>query len=159
MKRIVIHRLARLSGLAIALGLFAGVSGDLQAQQGQGARTLLELGARVKSAPAPSVSDHKPMACARCKTVFEARAVTESKGLGARTLLTGGVPTETVARHLCEGCGVDWTITGHGKAKQSVATHKCASCGAESVACCNTKKGSDIATKGMEKKFEVAPLK
>ena len=55
--------------------------------------------------------------------------------------------------------GTDWAVVGVGKAKQSVATHKCTSCGAVTLACCSTKDSGDLATKGMDKKVEVAPLK
>jgi hypothetical protein len=74
-------------------------------------------------------------------------------------LLTGGPLTKSVSRHGCEGCGTDWKVVGHGKAKVSVASHKCTCCGEASLACCNTSKAATVATKGMDKKFEVAPLK
>jgi len=83
---------------------------------------------------------------------------TDSKG-GARGLLSEGPLTKSFVRHGCNGCGTDWAVVGVGRAKESVSTHKCASCGAEILACCNTKKSADVATKGMDKKFEVAPLK
>jgi len=70
-----------------------------------------------------------------------------------------GLPTKLVAKHLCDGCRVEWRVEGIGKAKQDVVTHKCTSCGSEALACCSTKKGSETATSGMEKKFEIAPLK
>jgi hypothetical protein len=50
-------------------------------------------------------------------------------------------------------------VEGQGKGKHDVVTHKCGACGAEALACCNTRKGSKVATIGMEKKFEIAPLK
>jgi len=67
--------------------------------------------------------------------------------------------TARVPKHLCEGCGTDWATTGTGKAKLAVANHKCSSCGAETLACCSSKGAGAVATKGMEKKIEVAPLK
>ena len=90
------------------------------------------------------------MACAKCKDVFSTRVDPTARGANKQA--------EFVATHLCGGCGTDWSVTGHGKAKGAVATHKCTSCGAETAACCNT-KGVTVATKGMEKKYEVAPLK
>ena len=97
------------------------------------------------------------MACPKCQDTWVAQADTNSKGLGARTLM--GQTTKLVAQHLCPGCATAITVAGQGKAKYDVATHKCDSCGAANLACCGTAKGSDTATKGMEKKIEVAPLK
>jgi len=160
MKTIRINTTARLAGITIALALFAGVAAEVKAGgDGKGAIRLLELGRRAQSAPAPAVSEFKEMACPKCKDILTTQPDVTSRGLGARSLVAGGVPTQTVARHLCDGCGVDWTISGHGKAKVAVANHKCTSCGAESLACCNMTKGSPVATKGMDKKFEIAPLK
>ena len=103
------------------------------------------------SATAPS------MACAKCKDAWVAQADTSSKGSGARTLM--GQTTKSVVQHLCGGCGTEWTTAGNGKAKFAVATHKCSSCGAENLACCAPKGASDVATKGMGEKFQIAPLK
>lgn len=152
MKTTRIDTAARFTGLAIALALFAGVAGEVKAQdmKGAGARKLLELSGRSVS-PKAEPSDYKPMSCAMCKDQFSKRVDWTARGANK--------PTIVVAQHLCDGCGVDWTTSGHGKTKVAVANHKCTSCGAESLACCNTKKGSNVATKGMEKKFEVAPLK
>lgn len=160
MKTTHINTTARLAGITIALALFVGVAGEVKAGgDGKGAIRLLELSRRAQPAPAPAVSEFKQMSCPKCKDILTTQPDVTSRGLGARSLVAGGVPTQTVARHLCDGCGVDWTISGHGKAKVAVANHKCTSCGAESLACCNTTKGSTVATKGMEKKFQVAPLK
>lgn len=104
-------------------------------------------------------SHSRPMACPKCKDSTARVRDYDGKGLGARALLAGGPPTKLVATHLCEGCGTDWKSNGVGKARQLVATHKCTGCGADNLACCNTTKGSTVASKGMEKKFEVAPLK
>jgi len=160
LKTTQINTLARLRGLPIALAFFAGVAGEVKAGgDGKGAVRLLELSRRVQPPAAPTVSEFKAMSCPKCKDVWPTKPDITSRGLGGRSLVAQGVPTQTVAQHLCDGCGVDWTISGHGKGKVAVANHKCTSCGAESLACCNTKKGNDVATKGMEKKFEVAPLK
>ena len=109
------------------------------------------------STNAPVTVEVAKMACPKCTDKVTTRVDYSARGANK--------PVIRVATHQCEGCGTEWTITGHGKAKQSVATHKCSSCGAEILACCNMAKGSDVATKGMEKKnlkdlnFEVAPVK
>ena len=160
MKAICMNTAARFTGLVISLALFAGVAGAVKAEdfKGAGARKLIELNGRSVT-PKAEASDYKAMSCAMCKDSIVAVRDPQLKGAGAKALLAGGPPTKLVTRHLCDGCGVDWTTAGHGKTKVAVANHKCTSCGAESLACCNTKKGSNVATKGMEKKFDVAPLK
>jgi hypothetical protein len=161
MKTTRINTMARFTGITIALALFVGVAVEAKAQEKGSAKgggiKLLQLSGS-KAVPPAAPSDYKQMSCGKCKDVVVTRAITDPKGLGAR-LLAGGVATDSVAQHLCDGCGVDWTISGHGKAKVAVANHNCTSCSAESLACCNTTKGSTFATKGMEKKFEIAPLK
>lgn len=160
MKTDRINTLARLCGITIALALLAGVVGMANAQEKGSARggasKLLELnGPQVKPQSVPS--DYKPMSCIKCKDeVVQVRDM-DSKG-GARALLTGVPLTKSVSRHGCEGCGNAWVVSGHGKAKTSTAAHTCTSCGAESLACCSTSKSGITATKGMEKKFEVAPV-
>ena len=150
--------MARLTGMTIALALFAGIAGTAHAQNGAkgGASQLLQLsGSWVTAKSEPS--GYKPMSCAKCRN--EVVQVRDIDSKGARALLTGAPPTKTVSRHGCDGCGTDWKVVGHGKASVSVASHKCTSCGEASLACCNTSKSDPIATKGMNKKFEVAPLK
>ena len=159
MKRNRITRIARLTGLTVALVMFAGVAG-VQAQYratGDDGITASPKGRQFldeykrNHSPAPAPAEIPQMACPKCKDKVTKRVDWSARGANKPAIL--------VATHLCEGCGTDWAVTGHGKAKQSVANHKCTSCGAESVACCNTTKGSTVATKGMEKKIEVAPLK
>ncbi len=153
-----ITTLARFAGMTIALALLAGLT-EVQAQElgsaKGGATKLLELsGPRVASTSEAAVTkpgDSKAMSCAKCKDEFVTRVDLSARGANK--------PAYTVATHLCDGCGTDWNVVGHGKAKASVASHKCTSCGAESVACCSTTKAGGTATKGMEKKFEVAPIK
>ena len=157
-----INTLARWIGRTIALALIAGVAigvkaGEIPTGKG-GATKLLQLSGSSVT-PKSEPSDYQAMSCAKCKDSTVAVTDTDSKGAGARTLVQGGAPTKLVTRHLCEGCANEWVVKGHGKAKQAIASHKCTSCGEASLACCNTKKGSNVATKGMEKKFEVAPLK
>lgn len=153
-----INTLARLCGMTIALALFSGVAGMANAQE-KGATRLLRLsGTLVEPKSAPS--DYKPMSCAKCTDrILEVKDNLPTKGAGARTLLAGGVPTKRVSTHECEGCGNTWVVSGHGKAKTSTAVHTCTSCGAASLACCSTSNSGITATKGMEKKFEVAPVK
>lgn len=149
MKTNRINTLARLTGMTIALAVFAGIGGLANAQE-KGATRLLRLsGALVEPKSAPS--DYKPMSCAKCKDEYVRRVDWTARGANK--------PTITVARHLCDGCGNEWVVSGHGKAKTTAAIHKCTSCGAESLACCSTSKSGVAATKGMEKKFEVAPVK
>lgn len=101
--------------------------------------------------PAPKPAEIPQMACPKCKD-----KVTTKRDM---TVRGANKPIIQVVTHLCKGCGTDWKVVGHGKAKQSVATHKCTSCGSEDLACCNTTKGSTLATKGMEKEIKIAPLK
>lgn len=153
MKTNRIGKTARLTGITVVLVLFAGLTSEVRAQNGAkgGGSKLMALssGPAIPAVSAGTVT--KPMACSKCKEEFSRRVDLTARGANK--------PTIFVAKHLCEGCGNEWSVVGHGKAKVSVANHKCTSCGAEIVTCCNTKKTSDVATKGMEKKFEVAPLK
>src|SRR6266446_7930268 len=90
------------------------------------------------------------MACPMCKDVWVILPDRHAKG--AQVLVSGGVPTQTIARHLCAGC--ETTVTTEGLSKQTrhdVVTHKCTGCGAEILSCCRAKNGSRVATKGMEK--------
>jgi hypothetical protein len=157
MKTTRINSMARLTGLTIALALLTGIAGNANAQElettkGAGARRLLELNRKFPK-PAPAESVYQPMSCLKCKD-----EVLKTKDWTARG---ANKPYVTIVRHLCAGCSDTITVTGHGKEKQNVVTHKCTSCGAEDSACCNTKKGSNVATKGMEKakSIDIAPLK
>lgn len=114
---------------------------------------LDERRAKVTAVSATAVS----MACPKCKDTWISQPDQNSKGSGARTLI--GQTTKRIARHLCEGCSTEWATAGTGKAKLAVASHKCSGCGAENLACCSTKGAGEVATKGMDKKIEVAPLK
>ena len=97
------------------------------------------------------------MACPKCKDGWVAVSDTASKGSGARTLM--GQTTRHIAKHLCDGCSADWQVAGTGKAKQAVASHKCTGCGAENLACCSGSGSTTMATKGMDQKIQIAPLK
>lgn len=154
MKTNYINTLSRLTGMSIALALFAGAAvtlkaGEIQTGKG-GSSRLLELTGRSVT-PKPGTSDHKPMSCAKCNDEYTSRVDWSARGANK--------PTIIVARHLCDGCSNNWVVSGHGKAKTTTAVHVCTSCGAESLACCSTGNSGNAATKGMEKKFEVAPVK
>ena len=136
----------------IAIVLFAGLSSEIRAQEGAkgGAKKLIELSGPQYVAKPQTATPMQPMACGKCQDRYSTRVDSSARGANNQAVF--------VATHLCEGCGTDWSVVGHGKAKVAVATHKCTSCGAEAASCCNT-KGTAVATKGMEKKVEVAPLK
>jgi hypothetical protein len=149
MKTNYITRLVCFTGIAVAAVLFAGLAG-VNAQNGAkgGATKLLQLNGGAITAK--SESSVKPMGCGKCKDEFVKRVDWSTRGANRAEVLA--------VKHLCASCGNEWTTVGHGKAKVSLATHKCTNCGEAAVACCNT-KNAGVATKGMEKKFEVAPLK
>ena len=154
MKTTRINTPIRFTGLVVALALFAGVVGAARGQEigsaRGGASQLLQLGGS-RVTPTSGTSDYKPMACAKCKDEYVSSVDRTARGANK--------PTVVVAKHLCTGCGTEWTVVGHGKAKQDIATHKCGSCGAEIAGCCSTRNGEVTASKGVNKKFEVAPLK
>lgn len=144
------------AGWTIAVALLTSTAA-MTAQE-KGATRLLQLsGSRIEAKAAPS--DFKAMSCPMCKDHTVVVRDTEPKGLGARTLIAGAAPTRLVSTHGCSGCATDWKVAGHGKAKVAVPAHRCSGCGAATVACCNTSATFDTATRGMEKKLEVAPLK
>lgn len=144
---------AHILGLTLALAVLGGASSSLKAGEiatGKGGATrLLELSGRLVT-PKVELAASKPMSCAKCKDEYVTRVDRTARGANKTTI--------TVANHLCGGCNNEWIVSGHGKAKISTAAHTCTSCGAASLACCSTSKGGVAATKGMEKKFEIAPL-
>lgn len=146
------NRIIRLAGMAVAAVLFAGLTTEVKAQNGAkgGGIKLVELSGPQIAAKPDTSTPRQPMTCAKCKEEYSTRVDLSARGANK--------PKVFVATHLCEGCGTDWSVVGHGKSKVAVATHKCTSCGAETASCCNT-KGTTVATKGMEKKVEIAPLK
>ena len=109
---------------------------------------MVQSSASSSSATA-TASQEKPMSCAKCQDVLT--TVPDSAAKGGSRLLAQGEPTKTVVSHLCEGCVTTTATTGAGKQLKNVVLHKCASCGSETATCCNTTKGGDVATKGMEK--------
>jgi hypothetical protein len=141
--------LARLTGITMGVAVIVAMAGEIKADE-----LIFKGGAqKLMNAPSSTVipSDAKAMACAKCTTEWVERSIVATKATAPTT--------ELFARHLCNACETTITVEGHGKAKHDVATHKCTSCGADTLACCSTKKGDVTATKGMEKEFEVAPLK
>jgi len=135
MKTTCINTTARFTGLVIALALFAGVAGEVRAQNGAkgGATKLLELSGGSIT-PKPEASNYKPMACGKCKSEFITTVDWTARGATK--------PTVLIERHLCGGCETTIAVAGQGKAKHDVVTHKCSSCGAESLACCSTTKAT-----------------
>jgi hypothetical protein len=114
--------------------------------------------AQLQERAMPAVKDASAvMACPKCKDALVAVTDTNSKGAGARTLV--GANTKVIAKHLCEGCGAAWSLTGTGKAKQLTASHSCSGCGADNLACCSAPGTGNVATKGMDRKIQIAPLK
>lgn len=144
-----ITKAARITGLAAALFLLGSLAGAVQGADvtAKGGATLLMRPA----APAPA-SDTAAMSCPKCTSDWVTRTEVTTKGT---------TPVVTMyEKHGCNGCITTIATSGFGKAKTEVTSHKCTGCGAESVACCNTKKSINVATKGMEKKtFEIAPVK
>jgi hypothetical protein len=121
----------RIAGFAIAVALFAVTTGAGSAQEKGsakgGATMLLQLNTPKATAPI-TLPDYKPMACAHCKDRVITVRDSDMRGAGARTLVSGGAPTKTIAKHLCNACGNDWVVSGHGKMTTFLAVHTCASC-------------------------------
>jgi len=126
-----ITTIGRIVGFAIAVVLFAGVTATGNAQEKGsakgGATRLMQLNAPKAAAPV-TTPDYKPTPCAHCQDTVITVRDTDTRGAGARTLVSAGAPTKTIARHLCNACGNEWVVSGHGKATTFLAVHKCASC-------------------------------
>jgi len=127
MKTASTNKLVRVSGIALALALFAAVAGEGKGQTFKGGASLL------MKPSVPASSDYKPMSCGNCKDEFVTRKDSTARGANK--------PDVTVARHLCSGCDTTIATVGHGKSKQEVTTHKCTMSGAAIPGCCSTKKG------------------
>ena len=121
----------RIAGFAIAVALFAVTTGAGSAQEKGsakgGATMLLQLNTPKATAPI-TLPDYKPMPCAHCKDRVIALRDSDTRGAGARTLVSGGAPTKRIAKHLCNACSNDWVVSGHGKMTTFLAVHTCASC-------------------------------
>lgn len=163
MKRV--KEIVRIMPAGFALGLIAGLLvSQAQAQYKPTGDDGITASPRLrqqlderKARPSTNVAA-AVMACSKCQDTWVSQPNIDSKGSGGRALT--GNTTKLVAKHLCDGCGVDWAVTGTGKAKQSVATHKCSGCGSTNMACCSAKgSASKVATKGMQKPIHVAPVK
>src|SRR6266853_786774 len=104
---------------------------------------LTELSAKAKT---PLVAAGS-MACPKCTDEWVTLPNKQAKP--AQFLLSRGVPTQKIARHLCASCDTTITVEGLSKAtRHNMVTHQCNSCGALTFACCVTIKGGDVATKG-----------
>jgi hypothetical protein len=117
----------RLAGLAVAVALFTAAATAANAQE-KGATKLLQLNAS-KASPVTLALNYKPMVCPNCKDSFATVPDTDTRGAGARAIVTAGPPTRIVAKHLCGSCANEWVVKGHGKAKSAVPVHTCGSCG------------------------------
>lgn len=155
-----INSMSRLAGITVALALIAGSGGLAQAQykatgdDGIAAspklRQFLDEYKRGRT-PAPPPKRLPQMSCPKCKDEHLRRVDWSARGAYK--------PSITVTKHLCGGCRNTWLVSGHGRAKTTTAVHTCTSCGEENLACCSTGKSGITATKGMEKKLQVAPVK
>jgi hypothetical protein len=86
------------------------------------------------------------MSCPKCLDIStNVRDVTTK---GASALVAHGVPTKTIVTHGCEGCNTMTATVGVGKHTTTTVSHTCANCGSANMACCNTAKGTEVATKG-----------
>ena len=116
--------------IAIAIALFAGATASGNAQEKGSAKgggtKLLQLNAPKTTAPIIT-QDYKPMSCPQCKDTVITVRDTDTRGAGAKTLVSGSA-TKTIATHLCNACGNEWVVSGHGKATTFLAVHTCASC-------------------------------
>lgn len=144
MKSITHRKIAGLTGLALALGFLAMQPNSALAQgKGSGRGGAASLRGRVQPVQAVQSQhqhhQHAKVSCAKCQDTTITVRDLEPRGGGGRALMAQGVPTKTVAKHLCEGCQVSWTVKGHGKQKKSVATHTCTMSGEESGICCKVK--------------------
>lgn len=163
MKRV--KEIIRIMPTGFALGLIAGLLvSQAQAQYKPTGDDGITASPRLrqqldqrKARPSTKVAA-AVMACSKCQDTWVSLPLGSVLGSGGRALT--GNTTQLVAKHLCDGCRVDWAVTGTGKAKQSVATHNCSGCGSTDMACCSAKGSvSNVATKGMQKPVHVAPVK
>jgi hypothetical protein len=156
-----VTRIVRGSGLALALitaFMMTGTASGQNRPTGDGITASPRLRAQLderRASATPVLMTTATMACAKCTDGWV--TVSDSTVKGVQVLL--GQTTRRVAKHLCDGCGAEWNMAGTGKAKQVVASHKCTGCGAENPACCSGKGSGAVATKGMDQKIQIAPLK
>ena len=148
MKTLQFNKMVQITGFAVGMAALVSMGTAVNAQH-----YTFKGGENLMNPPSGVAipSDDKPMACPKCTTEWLARPIAGTKAMEPKTQL--------VPRHLCNGCETTITTVGHGKQATDVATHKCTSCDAATLACCSTAKSDVTATKGMEKKFEVAPVR
>ena len=127
MKANRINTTARLTGMIIAVALFAGLASEVRAQEkgsARGGATQL-----LPATPTPAPADYKPMACPKCKDLVTAQVDRTARGANK--------PTVLLTKHLCGACQTTIAVEGFGKAKRDVATHTCGINATKSAACCN----------------------
>jgi hypothetical protein len=123
--------IGRIAGFAIAVILFAGATVAVNAREkgsAKGGATRLMQLSTVKATTPITTLDYKPMSCAHCKDGVITVRDSDTRGAGARALVSGGAPTKTIAKHLCNACGNEWVVSGYGKTTTFRAVHTCASC-------------------------------
>src|SRR5262245_19870393 len=132
MKTTRINNTARVTGLAVALGLFAGLTGAASAADTVkgGERQMNLIGISTKALPSKRVAVAMP--CPKCKDQYSKRVDPTTRGAYKTDVL--------LVKHLCESCDTTIETVGRGKEARGVVTHKCSSCGADSMACCSTTK-------------------
>ncbi len=133
---------------ALAFGLSLLLVGNLSAQE-KGATKLMKRIATSQDVANLQEGDMIAMACPKCQTITVTFIKTEK----------GHIQTATPGQeHLCPGCEQKFVVVGEGKNKHEVVTHVCKKCGSKDAFCCIARKGEE-ATKGMDAKLDVAPLK
>jgi hypothetical protein len=143
---ITITRLIQGSGLALATLLItltatAPAKGQYKPGYNDGIAASPKVCAQLnerfaKNTTRPTLA--ATMACPKCQDTPIARADTNPKASGSKSLRRPSA--DWVPKHLCERCGADWMLVGTGKAKLAVAAHTCGGCGTSSLACCSTDK-------------------
>src|SRR5689334_15798746 len=146
MKSTFINKIARYTGMAVAVALVAFATIQVSAQEKGsakgGAQQLLKPIRTMQDLGDLQPGDMVAMSCPRCKNITVTYVEPTFKATE---------PKEKVkAQHTCPSCGTATTVEGHGKAKKDVLKHICKTCGSTDAFCCVLKKGS-AATKGMEK--------
>ncbi len=142
-------KLSRAFGvLAVALSLTLLFAGALMAEE-KGASKLMKRITSFEDVKGLTDGDIVAMACPKCKTITLTYISTEK----------GHIKTATPGQeHLCPGCEQKFIVVGQGKAKHDTVTHVCKQCGSTNAFCCVLRQGSE-ATKGMEPKVSVAPVR
>lgn len=134
--------------VALTLSLTLLSAGNLAAQE-KGATKLMKRITAYQDVANLQDGDTVAMACPKCKTITLTIIKTEK----------GHIKTATPGQeHLCPGCEQKFVVVGEGKGKHDVVTHVCKKCGSKDAFCCVLRQGEE-ATKGMEQKLDVAPLK